>query len=249
MGCHIQIPRLLLRPFVDTIQDGKKVHYLDFQDFEIKEGKINDLGSEEKYYFEKMETFLAREIEGKVGEIFARLRKVSKRRSSEYQLTIDDAATIRQFFIYTMLRGRAILKETKRHSTFAQFLRDKDLVHLILSNPDSAFNLFEQYSVNILFNKTDIGFLIPSCCIYSLKTNLPTYFFIMPISPKCCILLASNDSYLAISKYIDDATIIKYFNNRAYAGENTDNKDFIAGNVEELERIRSTIIQQTTSLP
>lgn len=246
---HVQISKFLMKPFSHRTQDGDKVFYLDYKSGDIREEKISTLGTSPEYYYPAMEEFLAEEIESKVGEIFSLFRKIAKKEST---LTISkaDNENIKNFFAFCLLRSEGIKLKTKEKSLFLQFLPEKDQVALILSQHKISTKYFaENFFSSILLNKSSVDFVIPHNCIYSISSigklqNEKFDFLCLPISPRCCALLIPNSymhKYVSDTEinglYISDDEMIRGFNNRAFASENTFSKKFIIGSTSELERL------------
>ncbi len=246
---HVQITRSLLRAFSERTEDGKQVWYLDFSDWQIKQAKINELGTKPFYYSQVMEDFLSKYVENKVGDLFAKLRGLSKSGNlNSFKLKDQDIKNIRIFFAYCLLRGDSIRASANKHSVFAQFIEGGYTTENMLCIPHPAVDYFSHYNPVIFLNQTTTQLLIPYCCIYT----APLYLFpskhprwILPISPKCAVVLVHKDDLddHSSSYYkIDDLHILKSLNIHALHVENRSSNNFIVSSERELTDIQQAIL-------
>ena len=113
---HVQITKALLRAYSESTDDGDKAWYLDYSDWHIKQEKINVLGTKPEYYSQAMEDFLRTEIEGRVGNVFKKIRDFCKQSAIDcIHLSDSDIKNILHFFTYSMLRSRALLKSSNEN--------------------------------------------------------------------------------------------------------------------------------------
>jgi len=105
---HVQIPKLLMEPFSRKTEEGLKVYYLDFDDYEIHEEKINCLGAMPNYYNHQTETFLDKEVENKVGDVFKSVREISTNTLPDcFIIKANEEENIKRFFAYCLIRSRS----------------------------------------------------------------------------------------------------------------------------------------------
>lgn len=249
---HVQVSKFLMKPFSHKTQDGKQVYYLDLKTGIILEEKINKLGTMPDYYYPETEEFLANEVESKVGDVLALIKKAAKNIQS-IEITEEDDNNIKKLFAYTFLRSDGLKNETVNGSSYLKYLPEKEQIELILKHPNFAIRLFSDFFSNILINESTVNFVLPHNCVYSIssinKTNNEDFNFLcMPISLDCCVILIPNkhrdkyikgNSFYGLSLVSDD--IVKDFNNRALASERTNSKRFIIGDRVELQRL-STLL-------
>jgi len=255
INSHVQLSKFLMKPFSHKTQDGRKVFYLDFKDCSIHEEKIKILGTKPKYYYPSTEDFLAKEVESKVGEIFTLFKETAKNKNS-FQITLENDDRIKTVFSYAFLRSDGVKKETINKGVYLQFLPEKDQTELIINHPTPALKIFKDTFSNILINDSSVDFVLPHNCFYSVssinKTNQDKFqFWCMPISPRCCALLIpnihknkfiNNDSFIGLS--ISDDNRIRDFNNCALSSENTYSKNFVIGDINELNRLKTVLTEK-----
>jgi hypothetical protein len=245
---HVQISKLLMKPFSHKTTEGRQVYYLNFSDCAVHEGKINILGTKQEYYYPSTEDFLAKEVESNVGGIFKLLKEISKEKKT-FTMSVEEAKSIRTLFSYSLLRSDLLKSETIKRGVFLQFLPEKDQTQLILSFARPALDLFQDTFPNIIINESPTNFVIPHNCIYSVDTVINNIidefqFMCMPISPRCCVILIPNrhrERYLSngiiSSLLVSDEKVVQSFNDRALSSENTSGRNFIIGDKAELERL------------
>ena len=244
VNCHVQISKFLMKPFSHRTDDGRKAYYLDFNDGKIHEEKISILGTEENYYYTETEEYLAKEIESKAGEVFSKLRKIANNREP-FELNGEEAEIIKNMFVYAFLRSDGVKRETVSRSVFLKVFSEKDQTELIINHPNHVKKLFSDYFPNIIINESDINFVIPHCCLYSIESNNTFHGWCLPIAPNCCATLFPNsdkEKYMQNGKLngsvINNAEVAKSFNNRTLSAENTYSKKFIIGDdTNELDRL------------
>lgn len=245
---HIQVTQAILRAFAESTSDGRQVWYMSLQDCTIQREKTRILGTAPNYYSDNTEDFLKREIEGKVGEVFKLFRKFS-RASSKANVASSiskqlgaNQEIIKRFFVYSLLRSKRILERIKNQSVYAQFIEGGITPDMVLSLPAPAFMYFADFRVSLCINKTQVEFLIPFSCVYTIKLLNNHPIWVMPISPYCSILLEHKDDFDPdMYTEINNEKIARFFNDSAFESENTLGKRFLAGNLVELQRISSAL--------
>jgi hypothetical protein len=245
---HVQITKALLRAFSEKTDDGYKAWYLDYSDWQIKQEKIKVLGTQREYYSQEMEDFLKTEIEGKVGDVFKKIRDFCKQNIIDH-ISFDgvEIQNILHFFAYSMLRGKDVLKKTNDSSIFSQFIEGGFTAEHILRIPVPAINYFQEYCPTILKNQTETPFLIPFSCIYTAHQHcFPSKrpLWLLPISPKCSLMLYHLDDrkdHEGKCYIIDRSDVIDSLNAKAFHDEIVSGSNFLVGSKLELERLQDIL--------
>ena len=166
---HVQITSALLekfshKSFIDGKPAGRKVFYLDLKDNEIKEGKINVLGTIKGYYSEKMENYLKKNIEGKFGEVAKKAIDYANGKIKQFEI---DFGTVKSFFLYSILRSNLIVNSVNNGRSELQKILLPPITHEeILLHPEAAEGAFADCFVSIFINDSNVDLVIPKNCTY-----------------------------------------------------------------------------------
>ncbi len=244
---HIQVTQSLMRGFSFSTKDGDKVKYLDLTDNEIKEEKVRLLGSQKFYYDEDAEEYLAK-IESDFGHVIYKIKLFSKNKLSNIELNSQDLNAIKNFFEYSLKRDPRLLKEINKDSISSKILGNltpSNLIRIVYEDKNFP-KYFDDFSVNVLINNTNIGFILPSSVYYPFKKhNYNSEMYILPVNGKTSIVLIHNNDY---SKFIDEKELfylkmndepsIKFLNEAALKYSVNQDNSFVIGEISELERLQ-----------
>jgi len=247
VNSHVQITRGILKGFAFKSKDGFKVHYLDLNDFNIKEEKIKILGSKSFYYNENNEKYLS-DIEGKFGEVAAKIKRFEKGKVEKLYLTEKDCRDIKMFFEYAFIRSEKNLKDINKKSLATKIIGDMVHDELIdLTKLDnSVLSYFKDFKINIIINKTSKNFVVPRCVWYAFKKGkYIREMYVLPINNKTGIIMIHKDDYSNFedsqgTQYlsIKDEKSILNLNEIALNFERNENNQFIVGEIEELNILK-----------
>lgn len=251
INSHVQMSKLLLKPFAHNSQEGLKVWCLDLEKNEITEEKINKLDTIYGYYDEDVEELLEK-AETAFGNI---AKKIKEFESKKISITISpkEANGISQFIQYILLRNEKISKLFKENSLFL----DDNSTHsdvIRYCEIGEPAKILKGYKPNILINKTNKTFVIPRNVLYIEKMK-SREIYIMPIAPKVAIIMMPTDvfnSYITdgILEYAEtvEESLIEKLNNTAYCTEKENGNKFIVGAKEELEKLRVLKIAESINV-
>ncbi|MDD4210909.1 MAG: DUF4238 domain-containing protein [Clostridia bacterium] len=246
---HKQVPQLLMRGFQhkivvknnNGINTTYAVYCLDLKTKQIKEEKIARLDAELDYYAKPIENHLIG-IENK----FAKTKeKIAESIKSGKNIEISKyEKDIKNFLKYCFLRSDQFLKKANEPSRIS-FLLGRELTHnevIYWGDKDDFFDKeFKEKFITVMYNKSNIGFILPKCCFYDIVKKGEN-IIVLPISDKIAILLCDKkdlDSHIfegkVTIKTINDDEIIKKLNVLALKAEKeTDNSFVIAKSEKEL---------------
>ena len=177
VNSHIQMPESILKKFTNA--GGGLFHY-DVQAGEIKRGHAKTLNSEYAFYSREMEDKLSKEIETPFGRIIKYLE------SNEFAEYVDSPRQIEEVsnkYIYALL-ARTVARNKKATAL--------DEIHIMHVPPYmqhdallvSAFELaevnelFKDYFVTFLVNKTNIPLVLPMSGAYDFDDII-----VAPVTP------------------------------------------------------------------
>jgi len=255
---HIQITRALLKnfshkSFINGKPEGRKAFYLDLKDNQIKEEKINILGTEEGYYSAEMENYLSKNVESKFGVI---MRNAFDYTNGKIERFTIDSVIIKTFFLYSILRSNYIFNKVNNdRSALAKLLLPPISHEEILLHPEAAEGAFSDYFANIFFNDSTTDLVIPKNCVYQVAYKSGNACAFLPITPKIAFILMQNndndemfhgDSMLAANT--SEESLINIFNEKALEYEqNWSNKFIVASRTIELEYLKNVIANKEIS--
>jgi len=242
MKSHVQIPKSILKNFAYRSQDdGLVVDYLDLNDNTIKTEKIKKLDTIENYYSEECEIFLSENIESPFAEISKKIKSFGSGKLKNLTLVASEIKIIFDFYNYTFSRSRYAVLQANLNcmASVVQPVTNEELIQL------QRHNIFNEYCVRILRNRTDTNFLIPRNCFY-IKTSSVSKnpYIILPFSKKTALVLLSKEEDIATRQYyneylfVDSDKRVKILNEKALNFEILMNNEFIVGQLSELKRIR-----------
>lgn len=250
INSHIQITQAILKGFAHRSEDGYKVFYLDLSDNNIKEEKINKLGTELNYYDADVEKFLNDEVENKIGELIKQMKDFEKGKYVKFIFTPEIHVIIRRFFKYSFIRSTKIVKIANKKSELASVLGLCTTNNIIKFVDDSILDPFyNSYDSDIIINSSKVEFVAPRNCFYSIHTEGKFAKYVLPISPKIgfilirkselnCVYINGQHHYMNIT----DDEIARGFNKNALLSELEFNNDFIvANNKTELIELKKFI--------
>ena len=236
MADHIQVPQAWMKNFMHKTEDGEKVFYLSCKDGKIDEEKIKKLGAEENYYVPDFEKYLGSRWETKFGELSKKIRKNIKETSERIGLSTEEYFFLKRFLTLSIGRSKTFKKEVlKRSDNRFTFIGINEIVPLSVLEEEPIFN---DYNVQFLYNRTKIGFVLPSYTYYYIGQA----FGISPImvlTDKIAVRFLKkeeNNEFNAIVNgsilHIDDEENIKNYNYYALITEINTNNDFLIAKSE-----------------
>lgn len=228
MADHIQIPQTWMRNFAHKEKDkGDCVYSFFVESGEIRAEKIKSLGAESNHYIEDFEKHLGEKWETPLG-IFCKSLRKSYKNNLEMSLSNEDTLFLKKFLAISVSRS-------KTYKAIDYFESDKRFPYIgyreipTLAVEASNGILFENYACRLVFNTSNIGFVLPSysiCYTYHKDTVYP----LMIIDNKIAILF--DESGNTNNYFIDDELLIRNVNKWAYITEYYTNHDFIIASKE-----------------
>jgi hypothetical protein len=243
VNSHIQITKALLKNFSHKTNGIKKVYYLDLHNLEIKEEKIKILGTEYGYYCEEIESFLSKEVESKIGDIVKLFKEFSHGRVQQMEIPPEQQERIKLFCRFSLIRSNYVLKIVNDTSVVARIIGGLSTNNIIPFY--DSFDPFEGYISTVLVNKSNVEFVIPRNCVYSVTVKGKGPQYILPLTPKVAFLLIHSSELINHTfngKYhypviIDDEIAIRCNKHALFTEKQYNNTFIVASREKELEKL------------
>lgn len=250
---HVQMPKGLMKAFSHRTKNGRCVYYLDLKDMEIKEAKINELGTVKGLYDPKSEDMLDHLYESPFFQVTQDIKKFNSGKSEVLSLTQENEKALKDFLTISLMRSDATRELAASKSVLASIFPESlyryivPAMHMALPN----IPLLDGLHINVLINSSSLRLVAPRNCVVFLFLN-PLGSYILPISPSCAILYQTEELYLstfnengeicyAFVKEGEEETI-RHINFVAGKSERAINNDFLIGeNRGELEILKSDL--------
>lgn len=248
MECHIQLPRFWMKNFRNDIKDGVQVYCFNLSNEALTDGKttippnsigsINTrhLGTITDYYIQDFEHYLDKNWETTFGEIVTNIQQQIRSGLKKLEISSNDVDFIRRFIAVSV--GRSVFSKEwilKNDTSPLRFIGINEITPLSIIQEN--LKLFENYEIQFLYNKTDVGFILPSYSYYYVEIKSGSTP-IIPISSKIAIRFIKNIDPLFSKVVIEltDEENIKNYNYYAGITEMATNRQFlISSNRKELE--------------
>lgn len=223
---HIQMPKLLLKRFHN---DKHKFYYYDVPGCYIgKNGTAESTNTELGYYSAEVEQFINDTIESPIGKILAYVdEKGFDKETLSVTSKIDE--TVKNFFCSLISRDPSLIKKMHEEGSLITLFSERDqhdyaAINGILLSQEA--NVFSEYIVTFMINRTTIPFVLPVCGLYSFSFNGHTVIN-LPVSPETAICLIHRDYAErllhkdgAISMFeISDEVVIHRMNGWAFSAQ------------------------------
>jgi len=250
---HVQMPKGLMKAFSHSTKDGKCVYYLDLKDMEIKEAKINELGTIKGLYDPKSEEILDHFYESPFFQATLNLKKFSSGQLEALVFTRDDEEAFDKFIKSLIVRSD-LMRESTRSAPFSSMLRPNVFNALLIATLPATLpriEFFNGFRFNCLINNSDLSLVAPrNCIILYIVEN--TYECLLPLSPRVAIVYQREERYRAAFNgngdpcyyFVDkgEEDIIQSINIAACENESFFNNEFLIGaGREELEILKSDL--------
>ena len=166
----------------------------------------------------------------------------------------EEESVLKRYLTSAMARSKLaedIFYQSSYTASFCSPQSNHDvLVGFSTQHNGGVAELFEEYFMIILENKTDVNFVIPRNCWYTV-TSGGKECIITPLSPACALCLCPMDygETVSVSKeyrlgHVSNAEEVRRMNLRALSYEYVFNKAFIASSTKpELEELRAFLEQ------
>jgi len=250
---HVQMPKGLMKAFSHSTKDGKCVYFLDLKDMEIKEEKINVLGTIKGLYDSTSEAILDQLYESPFFQAAQNIRKFSRGKLPTYTFTPQDEAAFEKFIKMSMMRSTMSRDSAESSSFTASVFPDafNALIVPVMHVTLPKFELFNGYRFNCLVNRSNLRFVAPRNCLIFCSNN-ETGFVIFPISPDVAIMYMPEELfklsldedgnlwYAAVEQGEEET--IRNINRKAATTEIHFNNDFLIGaEREELQILKNDL--------
>jgi len=250
---HVQMPKGLMKAFSHRTENGRCVYYLDLKDMEIKEEKINVLGTIKGFFDSNSEAILDQLYESPFFHATQNIRKFLRDELVSYSFTQEDEDAFLNFLKVSLTRSKKIRGSMENKSIIASVLPEVfhaqvvPTMHMVLSST----SILEGLHLNFLINKSALNLIAPrNCAVYSVKDGFG--YYILPISPHVAVLYQPeqlfkrmfNDEgclcYALVGQ--GEEEIIRSINLAAAKNERFYNNEFLIGaGREELEILKNDL--------
>lgn len=173
---HIQMPKLVLRRFVD---EDKQFFYYDFVQKKIIRGRPESLNTEFGYYSKRGDDYLNVCIEDKFGKLLNIIDDNSFPNGKE--LPQNHGEVVAKYVCGLIARSPAWHKELCKEECYNRILSVQEIHDIAVIGAFRRVrrkNLFGEYKVTVLVNKTDEEWILPNGGLISEGLDL-----ICPVSP------------------------------------------------------------------
>ena len=213
---HILLPKFLLKRFED---ERHFLYYLGIEkDSTVKISHAKSLNTKKGYYSPEVERYLQINIENP----FSKVLKVID--SADYDLNdvyIDNemADIVKDYALSLYSRSPFAIESLNETSIYFRLfpIQDKaDIAVSLSQETGTKNNIFQEYQVTIMINKTNVPFVLPLSGMYGFEKSSKKYI-LMPVSPKRSLVLIEHEKKVPRKIFeIDDDSIVNFFNLKAY---------------------------------
>jgi len=247
---HIQMPKFLLKRFHN--ERNKFFYYDVIRKFIGNNGTAESINTELGYYSDTIEKIFCKEIENPFGDLVAYLDKLE---FEKVTLVLKDSVnnkkiySIARDFLYALIcRSPSFLEKMVSEDPFFQQLSEQEQHgYVAIKGIEIAKEneIFSDYIITFLINRTNVPFVLPVCGIYNyLFDNKMTMN--LPVSPQlalCFMHKSSSDRIIhnngEISMFeINDSYIVFRMNQWAFSAQIKQKWGYVVcPQKDELERL------------
>lgn len=254
IDCHVQLNEAWMKNFRNELKnDGYQVYCYNISNQIITDNtnnikpnsigsiKTRKLGAINKYYIKDYENYLGANWEKRFGSISKTIIYKIKRGMNLDEVSKDDIEFIKKFMALSVGRSlfykQQVLKTDE--SPFKYIGINEICSASIIQSNQKLFNCLD---FQVLNNKSNVGFVLPSCSYYYAPYMDNDFCGIVPLSDRVAICFKNNGCELYSKKVheICDDAIIRQFNFIAANVEwKTNNQFLIAKNIKDLEYLKN----------
>lgn len=193
LNSHIVVPKCVLRQFVDDKYflyqyDKNKVRHP--REPLISHGHPDTVNTEYGYYSKEVEHILSNNIESPIGKV---IRFINENHFKEpsFAFSTEYQQTIREYIWALLSRSQNMLTSIKGNSIYFQFMTKQNQHDYAVTSGlifSQEKNLFSEYGITFLVNKTSNPFILPLCGVFSYCQNEKRMIFV-PLSPYLSVVL------------------------------------------------------------
>lgn len=202
INSHIQMPKEILKRFHNRYNS---FHYYDVVNGIIgKNGRAKSINTENGYYSKEVEQLFNKLIETPLGDFLNEIDKVDF--DNDSFVLSEEIKIVAKTFAWSLIsRDPTMYSAFKKKIVHAQFMAGNLHDYAAISGMGYAEkkDMFSDYILTFLINKTDTPFVLPICGFYSYSRNKHSVIY-MPITPKISICFANN-SYSELILHDDGA--------------------------------------------
>lgn len=251
MADHIQLHQAWMKKFRNDVDDGAQVYCLNLGDEDFTDGKntishyqinsikIKSLGAKQNYYVEDVENYFCKDWEAIFGLIVKPIIKQIQTNAEVINIEDDNVVFIKKFLAVNAARSPFIQECYNEWANPITDFETKSILPLVVGTGD--FQLFKKGTLQFLKNNTNIGFVLPSFCLY--LANFIELEAIIPLSSTVAIRIIkaknNNDerNRQGMVFEINTSDIMKRYNLNALHCEYNTNRSFvIAKSKDDLDK-------------
>lgn len=189
---HIQMPKLLLKRFHN---EYNRFFYYDIKGgFVGSKGTAKSMNTKYGYYSASTEHFLRDRIETPFGRILSYIEHLDFEQD-RFCMTEDFEQVTKNFMYAIIARDPLVVSKMGEQGVFLQFLPVRALHDLAVRNGIAIAkekNIFREYVLTFMVNRTDVPLVLPLAGLYDYGLNGHTIIN-LPISPEIALCLAHKD--------------------------------------------------------
>lgn len=250
---HVQMPKGLMKAFSHRTENGRCVYYLDLKDMEIKEEKINELGTKKGLYNPMSEAILDRFYESPFFEAIQNVKKFTEGKQENLSFNQQEKEALLNFLKISIMRSNATRQKAEETSFVASIFPNAyravliPTMHLVMNE----ISFLDGYHISILINRSRLRLVAPRNCVsFSFKDDI--LYYVLPLSPQVAILYQPDELYRLLFDEngnlcyslaeVGDEEFIQSINLVAGINEKDFNNEFLIGaGREELEILKSDL--------
>ena len=249
INSHIQIPRFILKQFVDPAYG--KVHFFDLKNGFIARQSARRLGVSKGYYSEEVEGYLNLNYEQPLSIIICSLYPLINNETDVITVysSNDLESIVKQYVSVLMVRSNLALQSFYENSKTAMLFDEQtnhDSLVIFGTNTGGSgvASVLKDTSLQLIINDSNRKFVIPRNGYYEVTSNgFPCIF--VPFHPQAAFVLRPTGQKETHKQSQCEAVIsineddVYEANLRALRYENIFNEHFVAGiRTEELEELK-----------
>lgn len=237
MDSHVEVPKVIYKQF---LCDNKQFFYrIDISKSLITFGSPGNTRTIKDYYSENTEQYLSKIIETKLHKMITAFNIDN----INVRFNKNDIETAYLYFKTLIARNVNIHNKIKNISLYLDLIKNKNdyIIHQGI-NSKTIDNIVEKCRIEILYNKTNTNFVLPSSGFYPFM--IEKLMCIVPISKKVAFCFFINDvndknkiNQIVLSEIVE-MELVNKLNYSAFEFQMVENNGYIVSDKKEiLEKI------------
>ena len=205
INSHIYVPKSILNRFATIDEKNRNIlQYIDFRDMQIKKATTSSFNTKQGYYSKQNEEILSREAESKIGNVIKKMENID----DNTKLNKKDIESIYRYLAYQVLRTDYFSYEL--NNRFKKNWNNKFIKNELIREEielDTVYNVIKDEDIHIIIDNSEIKFVLPINSMYTFKSNLNEYIWILILSPNIAIAFMPKGTIRKLSDGKDDSKV------------------------------------------